>query len=115
MGEGYYIKLSEVNRVPTVDDLLEEINDRLDQISNLVRSNTGQPSPHINKLSKQDKVSNIGMEEAYRFNEGIDSEIIKMLNINRMLRELEGQTHRNRTSMRIEHWSWKTSTSRGSV
>ena len=115
VGEGYYIKLSEVNRVPTIEDLLEEINDRLDQISNLVRSNTGQPSPHINKLSKQDKVSNIGMEEAYRFNEGIDSEIIKMLNINRMLRELEGQTHRNRTSMRIEHWSWKTSTSRGSV
>ena len=108
-----FTRFSEVNKVPTDKDRLEEVNNKLDQISSTALSNT---SYHTNELPYREEAgSKLGedmkprgqgktnVQSTHMYNktgqtspEGEDSEIVKMLSIDRTLRELKDQTNQDR-------------------
>ena len=108
-----FTRFSEVNKAPTDKDGLEEVNNKLDQISSTALSNT---SYHTNELPYREEAgSKLGedmkprgqgktnVQSTHMYNkagqaspEGEDSEIVKMLSIDRTLRELKDQTNQDR-------------------
>ena len=108
-----FTRFSKVNKAPTDKDGLEEVNNKLDQISSTALSNT---SYHTNELPYREEAgSKLGedmkprgqgktnVQSTHMYNkagqaspEGEDSEIVKMLSIDRTLRELKDQTNQDR-------------------